>query len=53
MADLSHYSLYIAGQWCAGSAGQTMHSVNPADGKAWATFDCASSEDVDLSLIHI
>lgn len=50
MADLSHYSLYIAGQWCAGSAGQTMQSVNPADGKAWATFDCASSEDVDTAV---
>lgn len=47
MADLSHYSLYIAGQWRSGSAGQVMHSINPADGKAWTSFDCASSEDVD------
>jgi len=50
LADLSHYSLYIAGQWRAGSAGQVMHSINPADGKAWATFDCASSEDVDAAV---
>lgn len=46
MSDLPHYALFIAGQWRAGSTGQTLRSVNPATGEAWASFDCASPEDV-------
>ena len=47
---MQHFPLYIAGEFCAGSAGQTMTSINPADGAAWATFDCASSADVDAAV---
>ncbi len=46
MSDLPHYALYVAGRWRAGSAGQVMHSINPATGAPWATFDCAASEDI-------
>ncbi|MBW4709960.1 aldehyde dehydrogenase [Roseobacter sp. YSTF-M11] len=45
-----HYQLYIAGDWQSGSGGQVMQSVNPADGNAWATFDCASADDVDKAV---
>jgi len=45
-----HYKLFIDGDWCSGSQGQTMSSLNPANGQAWATFDCASAEDVDRAI---
>ncbi|WP_298916983.1 aldehyde dehydrogenase [uncultured Roseobacter sp.] len=50
MNNLPHYQLYIAGQWRAGATGQVMHSVNPADGQPWASFDCAAPEDVDRAV---
>lgn len=50
MNKLPHYQLFIAGQWQAGSAGQVMHSINPADGADWATFDCAAPPDVDRAV---
>lgn len=46
MSDLPHYQLYIDGTWCSGSTAQTMDSFNPATGKKWASFDCASPDDV-------
>lgn len=45
-----HFPLYINGSFCAGSAGQTMSSCNPANGKDWASFDCATKEDVDTAV---
>ncbi|MGX9357405.1 aldehyde dehydrogenase [Roseobacteraceae bacterium S113] len=47
---MEHFPLYIAGQFRAGSAGQTMTSINPATSEPWASFDCASSEDVDAAV---
>lgn len=47
MPDFPHYQLLIDGQWRAGSAGQMMETTNPATGKTWATFDCASPADVN------
>ena len=44
---MPHYSLFVAGEWRAGQGGQVMESINPATGQVWATFDCASPEDVD------
>ncbi|WP_019673753.1 aldehyde dehydrogenase [Psychrobacter lutiphocae] len=41
-----HYQLYINGEWCDGSSQQRMDSINPATGEVWATFACASAEDV-------
>jgi len=46
MTDMPHYPLYIAGTWRAGSTGKVMHSVNPATGTPWATFDSTSPADV-------
>ncbi|MEP0944034.1 MAG: aldehyde dehydrogenase [Rhizobiaceae bacterium] len=50
MSDLPHYQLFIDGHWSAGSAGQTMESINPASGESWASFDCASAQDVDKAV---
>ncbi len=46
MSSLPHYQLYIDGAWCEGSEGQTDQSINPATSQAWATFACASENDV-------
>lgn len=51
MSNLEHYDLFIAGQWQAGNAGQIMHSENPATGAKWASFACASPQDVDLAVV--
>ncbi len=50
MNTMPHYELFIAGDWQAGSAGQIMQSQNPADGQVWATFDCATAQDVDKAV---
>lgn len=42
-----HFQLYINGQWTEGSAAQTMQSINPANGESWASFACASQDDVE------
>lgn len=51
MTKLPHYKLYIDGDWCAGSIGQVMESVNPATGSVWSTFDCASADDIERAVI--
>lgn len=50
MTAMPHYSLFIDGQWCEGTEGQTMQSINPATGQPWATFACASSCDVERAV---
>jgi len=44
------FQMYIDGQWTDGSQGQTMQSINPATGKAWASFACSSADDVDRAV---
>lgn len=46
MTTIPHYKLFIDGEWVEGSAGQVMTSQNPATGENWATFACASADDV-------
>ncbi|MEL6959882.1 MAG: aldehyde dehydrogenase [Pseudomonadota bacterium] len=43
---MPHYQLYIDGAFCNGSDGQAMATQNPATGEDWATFACASADDV-------
>lgn len=50
MGNLPHFQLFIDGAWTEGSASQVMTSENPATGQGWATFACASSEDVDRAI---
>jgi len=45
-----HYQLYIDGEWVEGSIGQVMESENPATGEAWASFACASPDDVNRAV---
>ncbi|MGB1238319.1 MAG: aldehyde dehydrogenase, partial [Pseudomonadales bacterium] len=47
---LPHFQLLIDGQWVEGSEGQVMASENPANGEQWATFACASKDDVDRAV---
>jgi aldehyde dehydrogenase (NAD+) len=42
--------LYINGTWIPGSAGTTMETINPANGKVLGRFTSASKEDVDLAV---
>ncbi len=46
MSNLPHYKLFIDGVWTEGSKGQVMETINPATGAPWASFACASPEDV-------
>ena len=48
--QLPHYQLFIDGEWTEGSAQQVMETHNPANGQSWATFACASSDDVDRAV---
>ncbi len=50
MSKQPHYQLYINGEFRAGSEKQTMSSINPANGQQWASFDCASKEDVEQAV---
>lgn len=48
--NLPHYSLFINGEWCEGAGGQTLLSQNPATAQPWASFACASADDVDRAV---
>lgn len=50
MTNLPHYKLFIDGVWTEGSQSQVMETVNPATGAPWASFACASPEDVDRAV---
>lgn len=47
---MQHYQLFIGGEWTEGSGGQVMTSENPATGEGWATFACASPDDVERAI---
>ncbi len=49
LSDMPHYSLFIDGEFTAGQA-QSMQSINPATGQAWASFECASQADTDRAI---
>ncbi|MFT5895598.1 MAG: acyl-CoA reductase-like NAD-dependent aldehyde dehydrogenase [bacterium] len=50
MSDLEQYQLFIDGQWCEGTEQQNMTTLNPATNEAWASFACASEEDVNRAV---
>ncbi|MEE8560089.1 MAG: NAD-dependent succinate-semialdehyde dehydrogenase [Alphaproteobacteria bacterium] len=43
-------SLYIDGEWCQGSAGESQEVINPATEKVLGVLPHASSEDLDRAL---
>jgi len=47
---MQHYQLFIDGRRTEGSEGQIMTTENPSTGEAWATFACASPEDVNAAV---
>ncbi|NVO28880.1 aldehyde dehydrogenase [Donghicola sp. C2-DW-16] len=47
---MQHFQLFIDGAFCEGATGQTMTTQNPATGQDWATFACASAQDVDRAV---
>ncbi len=50
MTSLTKYQLFIDNEWVDGSEGQTMQTANPANGKVWAEFSCASKDDVNRAV---
>ncbi len=50
MTQHPHYQLFIDGAWTEGSTGQVMETKNPATGADWATFACASPQDVERAI---
>ena len=50
MTKLPHFQLYIDGAFTEGHNGRTMTTQNPATGEDWATFACASPQDVDRAI---
>jgi len=50
MSKQPHFSLYINGEFRAGDTQQIMSSSNPANGQIWASFDCASKNDVEQAV---
>jgi len=51
MTQTPHFQLYIDGKFCGGAKQETLESINPATAKPWATFDCASADDVDRAVL--
>ncbi|MEA2279242.1 MAG: (Z)-2-((N-methylformamido)methylene)-5-hydroxybutyrolactone dehydrogenase [Solirubrobacteraceae bacterium] len=49
-SQIREYDMYIGGEWVASSSGQRFESLNPATGRAWASFPEASAEDVDRAV---
>lgn len=47
---MDHFQLFIDGTWCDGADGQSIETLNPATGEAWATFACAAPQDVDRAV---
>ena len=50
MTSRPHFQLFIDGAWTEGSSGRVMTSQNPATGEDWASFACASPQDVDRAV---
>jgi aldehyde dehydrogenase (NAD+) len=42
--------MLIAGEWCDAESGETLESLNPFTGKAWAQVPRAGVDDVDLAV---
>ena len=50
MTDLKQYKMLIDGEWVGASDGAAFESVNPTNGKVWATIPEATAQDVDRAV---
>ncbi len=48
--EVRHYQMLIGGEWVAARSGHTFDSINPYNGKTWATFPEADETDVDAAV---
>lgn len=51
MSSLQRYQVHIGGQWCDAASGKRFESLNPYDGKAWASLPECGPEDVDRAVM--
>lgn len=47
---MKHYQMYIDGEWCDAEDGETLESVNPANGEVWATAAVAGEAEVNRAV---
>ncbi|HET9919278.1 MAG TPA: aldehyde dehydrogenase [Ktedonobacteraceae bacterium] len=48
--EVRHYQMFIGGEWVDARSGQRFESINPYNGKVWATVPEAGEEDVDAAV---
>ncbi len=47
---MTHFQLYIDGQFCEAADAAVMETQNPADGQVWASFAAAGPRDVERAV---
>jgi (Z)-2-((N-methylformamido)methylene)-5-hydroxybutyrolactone dehydrogenase len=50
MSTLQQYRIHIGGQWRDAAGGRRFETINPYDGRAWASIPECGPEDVDLAV---
>ncbi|WP_342488648.1 aldehyde dehydrogenase family protein [Cytobacillus sp. FSL W7-1323] len=50
--EIEHYLNVINGKQLPATQGKQLTSINPANGKVWATIPCSTEEDIDLAIKH-
>jgi (Z)-2-((N-methylformamido)methylene)-5-hydroxybutyrolactone dehydrogenase len=50
MTELQRYRISIGGQWCDAEGGRSFETLNPYDGRAWATLPECGPADVDRAV---
>lgn len=48
--EVRHYQMFIGGEWVDARSGQRFESINPYNGKVWATVPESGEEDVDAAV---
>ena len=49
-SGLSHYKMYIGGEWVDAAGGETFESMNPYTGATWATIPRGRAADADRAV---
>lgn len=48
--EVRHYQMFIGGEWVDARSSHSFESINPYNGKVWATVPEAGEEDVDAAV---